>query len=173
MRGDNRGFSLIELIVTISISVVVLGIIASFLWQSSNYYRRSNEEVTLQMEAMTILNQLKDLIVEADCVAFDDSAEPAVLRIQQGEELLYELSYSSLNKTLDFVRAVREADGSISRTSSQLFGQYVEHFHVSDTGSGDSFIKLSFTLQGKYGKYEVKDSLIYLRNRIRPMEAYW
>jgi prepilin-type N-terminal cleavage/methylation domain-containing protein len=171
VRGDNRGFSLIELIITIAISVFVLGILASFLWQSSNYYRRSNEEVTLQMEAQTILNQLKDLIVEADCVEFDDSTDPPVLRIQQGEGLLYELSFDSSGKTLDFVKAVREADGSISRTPPQLFGRYVEHFQISDTG--DSFIKLSFTLQGEFCTYEVKESLIYLRNQIRPMEAYW
>ena len=173
MKPDNKGTTLIELIVAISISVVILGIVASFLWQSTNYYRRSSEDISLQMEAQTILNQLKDMIVEADCVAFDNTVEPTVLKIQQGEELLYEISLSYVGKTLDFVKVIKEVDGTISRTMPQLFGQYVEHFHVSDTGDGDSSIKVSFTLQGDYSKYEVKDSLISLRNQIKPIKAYW
>lgn len=173
MKPDNKGFSLIELIIAISISVVVLGILASFLWQSTNYYRRSSEEISLQMEAQTILNQLKDLIVEADCLVFDDTVEPTMLRIQHGEELLYEIILNNTGKTLDFAKAIKEADGSISRTMPQLFGQYVEHFHVSDTSGDDSFIKVSFTLQGEYSKYEVKESIINLRNQIKPMKSYW
>lgn len=173
MKQDNKGFSLIELLVSISISVIILGIVASFLWQSTNYYRRSCEDITLQMEAQTILNQLKDLIVEANCVAFDNSVEPTMLKIQHGEELLYEISLNNSGKTLDFIKAIREVDGSISHTIPQLFGRYVEHFHVTDTAGDDNFIKVSFTLQGKYTKYEVKESLIYLRNLIKPMKAYW
>lgn len=173
MRHDNKGFSLIELIIAISISVIILGIIASLLWQSTNYYRRSNEDITLQMEAQTILNQLKDLIVEADCVEFDDSVEPARLRIQHGEDLLYEISLNNSEKTLDFVKAIKEVDGSISHTIPQLFGRNVEHFHVSDTSGGDSIIKVSFTLQGEYTNYEVKDSIINLRNQIKAMKSYW
>lgn len=173
MIHDNKGFSLIELIIAITISVFVLGIVASILWQSTNYYRRSSEDIILQMEAQTILNQLKDLIAEADCVAFDNTVEPTVLKIQQGEELLYEISLSYVGKTLDFVRVIKEVDGTISRTMPQLFGQYVEHFHVSDTGDGDSSIKVSFTLQGEYTKYEVKESLVNLRNQVKPLRAYW
>ena len=171
--ADNKGFSLIELIIAISISVVVLAIVASFLWQSSNYYRRSNEDITLQMEAQTILNQLKDLIAEADCVAFDNSTEPAILRIQQGEGLLYEISFDSTGETLYFIKTIKEADESISRTSPQLFFSFLKCFHVSDTDDDESFIKLSFTLQGDYSKYEVKESLIKLRNRIKAMKSYW
>ena len=173
VKPNNKCFSLIELLIAISISIVVLGIVASFLWQTTNYYRRSSEEIALQMEAQTILNQLKDMIVEADCVVFDDTVDPIVLKIQHGEDLLYEISFSSSGKVLNFVRAVREADGSISRTTPQLFGQYVERFHTTDTVDGDSFIKVSFTLQGDYSKYEVKDSLISLRNQIKPIKAYW
>lgn len=173
MRQDNKGFSLIELIISISISVFILGIVASFLWQSTNYYRRSSEDITLQMEAQTILNQLKDLIVEADCVVFDNTVEPTELKIQHGEDLLYEISFDNSGKVIKFVKAIREADGSISRSIPQLFGQYVDYFHVSDTDDGDSFVKVSFTLQGEYTKYEVEDSLINLRNQIKAIKPYW
>jgi len=173
VKPDNKGTTLIELIVAISISVVILGIVASFLWQSTNYYRRSSEDISLQMEAQTILNQLKDMIVEADCVEFDDTVDPTLLRIQHGEDILYEISLNNSEKTLDFVRAIREDDGTISRTTSQLFGRYVEHFHVTDTSAGDSFIKVSFKLQGDYTEFEVKDSLINLRNQIKTMKVYW
>lgn len=173
MIQDNKGFSLIELIIAISISVFVLGIVASFLWQSTNYYRRSSEDISLQMEAQTILNQLKDLIVEADCVAFDNTVAPTVLRLQHGSELLYEISFNYTEKTLYFIKGIKEADGTISRTLPRLFGQYVEYFHVSDTSDGDSSIMVSFTLQGEYTKYEVKESLVNLRNQIKPLKAYW
>ncbi|NLO08263.1 MAG: prepilin-type N-terminal cleavage/methylation domain-containing protein [Clostridiales bacterium] len=172
MKPYNKGFTLIELIIAISISVVVLASLASLLWQSTNYYRRSNEEISLQMEAQTILNQLKDLIVEADNVEFDMTSDPQLLRIQQGLDKLYEISLNSDN-TLSFVRASKEADDSVSRTESQLFGMYVLDFHVIEPSPDYNAVKISFTLQGEYSTYRVEESVINIRNQIKPMQSYW
>ena len=172
MKPYNKGFTLIELIIAISISVVVLASLASLLWQSTNYYRRSNEEISLQMEAQTILNQLKDLIVEADNVEFDMTSDPQLLRIQQGLDKLYEISLNSDN-TLSFVRASKEVDDSVSRTESQLFGMYVLDFHVIEPSPDYNAVKISFTLQGEYSTYRVEESVINIRNQIKPMQSYW
>jgi prepilin-type N-terminal cleavage/methylation domain-containing protein len=172
VKPYNKGFTLIELIIAISISVVVLASLASLLWQSTNYYRRSNEEISLQMEAQTILNQLKDLIVEADNVEFDMTSDPQLLRIQQGLDKLYEISLNSDN-TLSFVRASKEADDSVSRTESQLFGMYVLDFHVIEPSPDYNAVKISFTLQGEYSTYRVEESVINIRNQIKPMQSYW
>lgn len=172
MKANNKGFTLIELIISVSISIILLGTVASLLWQSSNYYRRSNEEVALQMEAQTILNQLKELIGEADNVEYDSSSDPSLLSIQQGENLLYEISFDNSLRTLTFVKVIKEVDGSISRTDSQLFGKYVEDLLInSDLDVG--LVKISFTLRGDFSSYEVKESVINFRNKIKPMESYW
>lgn len=172
--SDNKGFTLIELIISITISALIFIAVSSFLRQSIIYYRRSNEDVSLQMEAQIILNQLIDLIEEANHVDFDANWELSVLKIQHSMDLLYEIIHNSSDNTINFVKAIRIADGSISRTSPQLFGQFVEDFQVVEDSYGNqSVVKISFTLRGKFTSYEVKDSVIQLRNQIKPMQPYW
>ncbi len=173
MKTNDKGVTLVELIIAVSISVIVLALLASLIWQSANYYRRSNEEINLQMEAQTILNQIKDLIVEADNVKFDQASDPSILRIQQGADNLYEIYFNYSDKELTFIKVQREADGSISRTTPQLFGRFVEDFQVIDTDDSTNIIKISFTLQGSYSTYKVEESRVNLRNQIKPMQSYW
>lgn len=172
VKANNKGFTLIELIIAIAISVVVLASLVSLIWQSTNYYRRSNEEIGLQMEAQSILNQLKDLIVEADNVRFDMTSDPHQLKIQQGPDVLYEIILNSDN-TLTFIKASKEVDNTISRSDPLLFGKYVLDFHAIEPSNNINAVKISFTLQGDYSTYRVKDSVINIRNKIKPMQSYW
>lgn len=71
-RMDNKGFTLVELMISMAISVIVIASIAYFMNYSSKNYKSANDEVILQTEAQAILNQLNDLIIEASNVKFDD-----------------------------------------------------------------------------------------------------
>lgn len=172
MKANNKGFTLIELIIAAAISIVVLASLVSLIGQSMNYYRRSNEQISLQMEAQVILNQLKDLIVEADNVKYDATSDPHKLKIQQGLDVLYEISLNSDN-TLTFIKASKEMDNTISRSDPLLLGIYVLDFHVIEASNDSNAVKISFTLQGDYTTYRVKESVISIRNKVRPMQSYW
>jgi prepilin-type N-terminal cleavage/methylation domain-containing protein len=63
---NNRGFSLVELIVVVAILAVVGGAIAGFIATSTRSYRNVSNEVDLQEEAQIAMNQLESLLMNAE-----------------------------------------------------------------------------------------------------------
>jgi prepilin-type N-terminal cleavage/methylation domain-containing protein len=156
----NKGVTLLELLVAVAISVIVIATIAYFMERSTKNYKNANEEVTLQMEAQTILNQLNDLIMEAYNVKY----EAQVLKIYQNTEN-YIITFEAENDRLTFEKV---QVGNASTGNSVLFGQYVDDFRVVDTGVDDTNKTIEITLDLKYNsKTYNKTSSVTLRNRIK------
>lgn len=63
---DNKGTSLVELVIAMMISAIVILMIMFFLNNASRSFRITNDNVNLQMEAQTIINQLSNLVMEAE-----------------------------------------------------------------------------------------------------------
>ncbi len=61
----NKGFTLVELIVTIAIMTIVGGAITSFIVVSQRQYNNGAAETDLQYEAQLVTNQLSDLMIDA------------------------------------------------------------------------------------------------------------
>jgi len=64
---NNKGFSLVELMIAVSILAVIGLTIAMFMGSSSNMYTRTNTEATLQAEAQVVANGISDLMI--DCTS--------------------------------------------------------------------------------------------------------
>lgn len=69
VKLDHKGMSLIELIISMTIAVIVVVMIITFISGASRAFRRTNDEVNLQFEAQTAGNQLVKLIMEAKKVS--------------------------------------------------------------------------------------------------------
>lgn len=67
-RQNNKGMTLLELIISMTIAVIVVFMIITFLSGASRAFRRTNDEVNLQLEAQTAVNRLANLIMEAEAV---------------------------------------------------------------------------------------------------------
>lgn len=61
---DNKGFTLVELLVAIAIAAIVAVSIAGFMIVGSRSYASTSSEVNLQYEAQLAFNQLQDLIID-------------------------------------------------------------------------------------------------------------
>ncbi|MBQ7920001.1 MAG: type II secretion system protein [Lachnospiraceae bacterium] len=64
-RQGNKGFTLVELIVTIAIMTIVGGAIASFLIVSQRQYNNGVAETDVQYDAQLVANQIHDLLIDA------------------------------------------------------------------------------------------------------------
>ena len=64
-KEKNKGLSLVELIITMSILVIVGGTLLSFIMISIRNYKSSRNEVELQYEAQLTSNQIHDLLIDA------------------------------------------------------------------------------------------------------------
>lgn len=70
MRENNKGVSLIELVVSIGIMSIVLVIASAMIINASKYFEKQMASVELQNEAQIIINYLTETIMEATDMNF-------------------------------------------------------------------------------------------------------
>ena len=58
MRIGKKGFTLVEVIVSLAIMTIVAGSVGAFIVAGNNSYLRGNKELTLQEEAQLAANQV-------------------------------------------------------------------------------------------------------------------
>ena len=79
MENSNRGFSLIELLVTIAISGIVLLMISFILVQGSNLFKNENENIDIQNELQIVRNQLSEVVMGAKSMTIVEAGEDIVI----------------------------------------------------------------------------------------------
>ncbi len=82
---NNKGFSLLELIIAFALLSIVSAMVVGFISASSSAFRNVNSEVSLQYESQVTLGQLQEYLI--DCsggVTFDNGGK--VLYILNKEE---------------------------------------------------------------------------------------
>jgi prepilin-type N-terminal cleavage/methylation domain-containing protein len=63
-KKDNRGFSLIELIVSLAVASIVILAIGTLMSVGTRSYYSTNTETELQKESQIAMNQLNDLLIK-------------------------------------------------------------------------------------------------------------
>ncbi len=71
MRLNNRGVSLIELLVSIGIMSIVMLIITAMLTNASRFFEKQSAQIDLQNEAQVITNYLTESVMEASGMEFN------------------------------------------------------------------------------------------------------
>lgn len=66
LKNNNRGFTLMELIVTVAIIAIFSGVILTFIGTGSNSYRSTSSSAKVQMEAQETADSLEDLIIDVN-----------------------------------------------------------------------------------------------------------
>lgn len=197
---DNRGVTLVELIVVMAIAAIVSLIAFSFLHDSTRYYNKISAEVDIQMEAQTTYNQIRDLVMNAErgVVAFgmQNSSENRKLTVGGKEyrslviynnNTIQAIIYDEASKKLYLVEDTRsivkfgnqahilECINKIS--DENLMSEGVSEFNVNTSqlnsviSNGMLQMKIEFTKKGKSNMYE---SYVTMRNKnvINPDQVY-
>lgn len=68
MMQNNKGFTLVELIIAITISVVVLGAATMMLGSAQKSYRVAEETINLQKESQILMERLAGFVMECNNV---------------------------------------------------------------------------------------------------------
>lgn len=66
MRKNNKGLTLIELVVTIAIIAIFSGVVVSLIGLGSNTYRATSGNAKIQMETQEAADQIQNLIIDAN-----------------------------------------------------------------------------------------------------------
>lgn len=83
---ENRGLTLVELMITIGILSIVVIIAGSFMLTSGNSFAKGNADSDIQEEAQLAVNQIEDLIIDGVGVETTDDADKKELVLYHTEE---------------------------------------------------------------------------------------
>lgn len=162
---DNQGFTLVELMIGIAILSLLSISIITFIGYGTRNYRKAQEEVTLQVEAQTIINQLSDLIIEANNVKYREDT----LTIYQNDAK-YIITLESSSNQLLYEKVLA---GEVASGDKKLYGQYVTSLSIIDTGENDlnKTIQISIDLKKNSTNYKIQDHYVTIRNKIKRISA--
>lgn len=66
MKKKNRGFTLIELIVTVAIMAIFSGVVLSMIGTGANSYRKTSSTAKAQMETQDVMDQIQNMIIDVN-----------------------------------------------------------------------------------------------------------
>ncbi len=181
LNKDNKGFTLVELIIVMAISSILMASISIFLFTGSQYFQLAKSEVDVQSEAQAVMNQVKDRVLE--CNNLDDydassnqfvlysiseiqnpSGTGVVSQIDKKEIFWLDTTEGKL-----YYRALKGADiAGVSvpfpnaSKNKYLLAEYITGIDVIRT---DNIVTVQISLEQGGRAYTVKDT-IKLRNRV-------
>jgi len=158
--GNNKGYSLVELLLAIFILALVMAGVVSIMRATSVSYRNGNFEVNVQTEAQIVANQIEELLVDADTSVSYNSSTGVYTIVNHG--VSHQLKYDSSESTIQY------KSGS---SGWSLMAEYVDGFSIdgisTDTSNVacDNKVTVNVTMNNQGYKYTaVKD--VFYRNAI-------
>ena len=66
MKQKNKGFTLIELIVTIAIIAIFSGVVLTVVGTGAHSYRTTSSNTKVQMETQDVMDQIQNIIIDVN-----------------------------------------------------------------------------------------------------------
>ncbi len=153
---DEKGYSLVEVLIVIAILAVVGGMICGIILSSTQLFSRSKDEVDVQSEAQTTINWLNDMLAEAGYgVTYKEFTDSHVLDIYN-EANYYKISFEMAEGKIYCEEREFQDDGSsLVLTNKQLLAEYVTDFSIDTATLTDDNPVVTVTLGMAKGERSV------------------
>lgn len=176
--NNNKGFTLVELLISLAIISILMGQIAYILGQTSYLYLKGTNEVSLQTESQHLIQQLEELLI--DCTGEVTVVSNNTISSDQIIIKSFEVENGvSTNKfmTYDIELHRDPADdfGSVSMSVIDDTGAHTDDIPMADyvqtisfnmgKFSTNSVIQINVTMKNNYYTY-VASKDVYCRNDI-------
>lgn len=192
MQKDNRGITLIELIIAIAISTIIVGAATFLMSTAQKNYSSASATIDLQSEAQILMEQMGTWIMEGNRV--DVNATGDKLTVYQiprkvttnrptGAEALktdaskrvFWLSNKLNGKTMLYMKkidGIADPDHDTTdvtdsdATLDNCIGEYVTSFSVAKDTSSDAKVTITLELRQEKQKYSITNEF-KLRNALQ------
>nr|WP_288683237.1 prepilin-type N-terminal cleavage/methylation domain-containing protein [uncultured Anaerobutyricum sp.] len=112
MKKDNRGLTLIELIITVAIAMIFSGVILTFVAVAAKSYRRTSGGAQSQMEMQDALDQLENLAMNTNLSMFYAKGEKTTTTVNANDKIEKDSDIASpLNQTKTLFMGSKEETG--------------------------------------------------------------
>ena len=129
MKNNNKGYTLVELLVSLAIfSIIIVGIIL-FMRNASVAYKNENIEVNVQKEAQIFLSQVEDLVIDSTAsisTTTDGAGNPK-----------YVITNPDGVSSITFIPGA-DGLGKVYYNDSYLMAEKVENFVIDKTTANDN-----------------------------------
>lgn len=184
---NNRGFTLVELLVAMAVLMIVLVEVYSVMNSSSTIFSRSSSEIALQSEAQQVKTQIEDLMIDCNGrIDYDVSGNKISILNKDGincYEVTWVASASDNAGSLDgygqvYLQKFGTATGSSNAalvkgaavdTSPVLMADYVRSLSLDMAEYANDRVVLYCDMQGTNSTYTMDNSAsetLFLRNMI-------
>lgn len=171
MKMDDKGITLVELMIALAVSTVVILGATVFLSTSQNNYQREKTRIDLQQEAQIATSQITNMLLEASEteVSLHPVSGKTMLRIYgmptTGGILVNEI-YQDADNKLRLNQGVTNS-GITYTYQNELLADYVDAFGYAETVpssvTGRRLGTLKLDLKAEHGKYHSENQVV-LRN---------
>jgi prepilin-type N-terminal cleavage/methylation domain-containing protein len=170
-KHDNRGFTLVELVVVTAILAIVGGAVAGFLAISTRSYKSVSNEVDLQTEAQVAMNQFQTLLMNAEAgvnfsektIEIYNTQSRYVITWDEDAQRLY---YKEEARKKDEGSGAYTTEFQATEGAGSLFAEYVDDFSAS-VNTVEKTIVVNISLHFTKGErsYQASED-ISLRNTV-------
>lgn len=138
MREDNRGLTLVELIIAISMSTIIIGAAAMFLYNAERSYRVAEQTIDLQMEAQILMEQISNWVMESNKIIVSGGDTLILYSVPRlnGEDssMTYPAGYVPAKTNKADRRVIWVSNGKLYMTYTQNIDKAKDD--ISSVGSG-------------------------------------
>lgn len=89
MRKDQRGFTIVELLIAVAILAIVVASVCGFILVGSRSYAAGNSDISVQQEAQLALNQMSDVVIDTtrsvNYIGYDASGSNVEKKLKDAE----------------------------------------------------------------------------------------
>lgn len=190
MKQDNRGITLMELMIAITITVVVMGAATLFIRTALKSYDAASNTIDLQMESQIVMEQISTWIMEGNKVKVIDGDTLVIYHIpRQIESSKFPSSLDPSDrpdmtiskriigvengklymKVVSPVDLSTDADVSLTASDAVIencIGEYVVEFTPTVDTTNQDEVTVSMRLKEGTQEYELSN-LVKIRNELR------
>ena len=191
MKQDNRGMTLVELIIACAVAVIIMGAATYFIRSALNGYETASDTIDLQMESQVLMEQMSTWIMEGNWVKVIDEADGSKTLViyeiprqvdssklpigvsinQESTKRMIGIEDGKLYmKVVEHIAdPYSDPDVGITTADATLencIGEYVTEFTPVVDASNQDKVTVKLKLQSGTREYELED-MIKVRNELR------
>lgn len=178
MRLDNRGITLVELIIAIAVSTIIFGAAMIFMTSAHRGFNIASTEINLQTETQVLTEQISEWVMEGnkievdvaskkltvyrlDSVSIGSTASKRVIWLGSGGDKLYMKRFTGVDKAELDTKIVTSADEKIENCIGEYVVDFTPGYNVADND------KVTISMKLKVGTNEhIVNETFKVRNAI-------
>ena len=103
---NNKGLTLVELVIAIGMSTIVIGAATLFLYNAERSYRISQYSVDLQMESQILMEQLSNWVMESNRIEIGEAGKALILYRMPTSKLVYATGEPVVDSSMKYYRTI-------------------------------------------------------------------